>query len=215
MPAKVVFPHIVLLVLMSALYLKQQDQKNNLSTAAIQSEVDLENQPRNESEPRIAQPEIIVKSNPDIFTDPDSTATYAKHPDITIEENKKNLIKHQDVQQPTMPQAPSNMHSIYSSNGSMVYYQCQDEGVRILPDRAQVTLTGNCLYVDVLGPNSQVNIQQTNVLKVSSPDAHVLVNRVDYVEVNGPNSQVKYRSTLENDKLFSIVRGPSASVIQN
>lgn len=114
-----------------------------------------------------------------------------------------------------MPDAPSNMHSIYSRNDNMVYYQCQDEGVRILADKAQVTLTGNCLYVDVLGPKAQVNIQQTKVLKVSAPDAHILVNRVDYVEVNGPESQVKYRQTLENAEITSVVRGPNASVIRH
>jgi hypothetical protein len=215
---KITLVHLVLFSLMLTVFLKrhyleqsytvEQNHTQQLEAAAAKYEqariAAMEAEKAENHSSRDAQ----VKANIDSDQD-------AKIAEQNISPSNHGGLSYSVQTEKQIPFAPSKMHSIYSQADGMAYYHCQNEGVRILPDGAQVTLTGNCLYVDVLGPKSNINIQQTNVLKVSAPDAQVLVNRVDYVEVNGPNSQVRYRQTLENNEITSIVRGPSASVIQN
>ena len=211
MPIKTVFAHTLLLVLIVLLFLKGNDQKNKAITEVVESKKSsIGVSPKNEIQSQKNDNETMVNTDSNSFSSTETDVENAKHPGSMIAEQSESIFKHQDVERPTIPQAPANMQSIYSGSEGMVYYQCQKEGVRILPDAAQVTLTGDCLYVDVLGPKSHINIQQTNVLKVSAPEAQVSVNRVDYIEVNGPSTQVYYRTSLEKSQTITIVRGPNA-----
>ena len=191
--------------------MKGNDQKNKTITEVVESKnLPIDVSPKNEIQSQKNDNETMVNTDSYPFSSIETDVENAKHPDSMIAEQSESIFEYQDLERPTIPQAPANMHSIYSGREGMVYYQCQNEAVRILPDAAQVTLTGDCLYVDVLGPKSHINIQQTNVLKVSEHEARVSVNRVDYIEVNGPSRQVYYRASLEKSQTTTIVRGPNA-----
>ena len=65
----------------------------------------------------------------------------------------------------------------------------------------------------ISGPNSKIQADRVQVLKVYGPDTVVSVNAVDFIDVVAPNSTVYYGRELNNSaRVKSKVSGPNSIV---
>lgn len=215
MSKNIYFIHAVLFSLMLTLYLQQSEP-----VRTVQSIPKAEHQPTtfvNSEETDIDRSSVLhtenkqVKPKQDMEVMDRDDATHAKV------SNVPNQVKFASFEKTTreFPAEPTDLVRLSADDLDRGFYACNGQAVHVMSGDTQLTLSGECSYLRISGPDSHIIADKVRVLDVIAPDTKVEVNAVDFVKVSGPDSHVYYRRTLySEDGISKRIYGPDASVKQ-
>lgn len=162
--------------------------------------------PKTHTEP--SKPHVELRKHPHSTEALSSDVNTNEHPQAAV-----TAVNHLPTIEPEFPPEPKQKVEILHLENNMRTYDCQGQAVRLFASDAQLQFTGYCPYLVISGPNSKIQADRVQVLKVYGPDTVVSVNAVDFIDVVAPNSTVYYGRELNNSaRVKSKVSGPNSIV---